>query len=75
MRVPPDHSAEETDRLNALLLDFVNRSGEVFLSHTRLRGQYVLRLAIGNLRTTERHIGRAWELLRQHAADLRTGRA
>jgi aromatic-L-amino-acid decarboxylase len=72
--VPPDHSVEDADLLNARLLDLVNGSGEVFLSHTRLRGQYVLRLAVGNLRTTERHIARAWELLRQHAADLRTGR-
>jgi aromatic-L-amino-acid decarboxylase len=71
-RVPPDHSTEAADRFNAQLLDLVNRSGEVFLSHTRLRGQYVLRLAVGNLRTTERHIARAWELLRRHAADLRT---
>jgi aromatic-L-amino-acid decarboxylase len=72
-RVPPDHSAEDADRINARLLDAVNRSGEVFLSHTRLRGEYVLRLAVGNLRTTEHHIGRAWDLLRQHAAELRTG--
>ena len=33
------------------------RSGEVFLSHTRLDGRYVLRLAIGNLHTTESHVG------------------
>jgi aromatic-L-amino-acid decarboxylase len=73
-RVPPDHSAEDADRLNAQLLEAVNRSGEVFLSHTRLRGEYVLRLAVGNLRTTERHVARAWELLRHHAEQLRTGR-
>jgi aromatic-L-amino-acid decarboxylase len=71
-RVPPDRSSEDADRLNAELLDAVNRSGEVFLSHTRLRGDYVLRLAVGNLRTTERHVARAWELLRDHAERLRT---
>ena len=41
------------------------RGGEVFLSHTRLDGRYVLRLAIGNLRTTEAHVARAWSLLQQ----------
>ena len=50
------------------LLDAVNASGEVFLSHTKLDGRYVLRLAIGNLQTTERHVARAWELLNSHAA-------
>ena len=35
------------------MLDRVNASGEVFLSHTKLDGRYVLRLAIGNLHTTE----------------------
>jgi len=42
----------------------VNRSGELFLSHTRLNGRYVLRLAIGNERTTEDDVRRAWEALK-----------
>jgi aromatic-L-amino-acid/L-tryptophan decarboxylase len=58
------------DRLNEALLDRVNATGEVFLSHTRVRGRYALRLAVGNLRTTETHVTRAWELLRQAAATL-----
>lgn len=52
-----------TDQQHAELLDAVNASGEVFLSHTRLDGRYVLRLAIGNLATRESHVARAWELL------------
>lgn len=60
-----------SDEFNERLLDRVNASGEVFLSHTRLDGQFVLRLAIGNLRTTEVHVSRAWTLLQQHAGDLR----
>ena len=63
--------ANGSNELNAALLDRVNASGEVFLSHTRLNGQYVLRLAIGNLRTTEAHVARAWTLLQQHAHELR----
>jgi aromatic-L-amino-acid decarboxylase len=61
----PDEAALE--QLNQQLLDAVNASGEVFLSHTRLRGQFVLRLAVGNLRTTDLHVRRAWDLLREHA--------
>jgi aromatic-L-amino-acid decarboxylase len=55
------------ERHNAALLDAVNASGEVFLSHTRLDGRYALRLAIGNVRTEERHVRRAWELLAEAA--------
>jgi aromatic-L-amino-acid decarboxylase len=39
----------------------------VFLSHTRLDGRFAIRVAIGNLRTERRHVGRAWELLRDAA--------
>jgi aromatic-L-amino-acid/L-tryptophan decarboxylase len=53
------------DAENEALLRRVNETGEVFLSHTRLNGRYVLRLAVGNLRTTEQDVGRAWELLRE----------
>ena len=56
-------TASNTDTLNTQLLDHVNASGEVFLSHTRLKGNFTLRLAIGNVRTTETHVRRAWELL------------
>ncbi|MBI4887204.1 MAG: amino acid decarboxylase [Acidobacteria bacterium] len=59
-------TAEELDALNARLLDAVNATGEVFLSHTRLNGRFALRLAVGHLRTTDEHVARAWELLKQH---------
>ena len=55
------------DARNARVLDAVNASGDVFLSHTKLDGRFVLRLAIGNINTTEEHVARAWELL-THAA-------
>jgi len=62
--------ANLSDERNEQLLERVNASGEVFLSHTRLDGQFVLRLAIGNLRTTEAHVSRAWTLIKQHAHEL-----
>jgi aromatic-L-amino-acid decarboxylase len=53
------------DGENEALLERANASGEMFLSHTKLDGRYVLRLAIGNARTTEDDVRRAWEVLRQ----------
>ena len=58
------------DELNAALMDAVNRTGDVFLSHTRLAGRFAIRVAIGNLRTEPDHVERAWELLRREAARL-----
>jgi aromatic-L-amino-acid decarboxylase len=52
-----------SDEENEALLERANRSGEIFLSHTRLNGRYVIRLAIGNARTTEKDVRRAWEVL------------
>jgi len=60
----------QLDRLNEALLTAVNSSGEVFLSHTRVNDVIALRLAIGHLRTTEQHVARAWQLLREHADQL-----
>jgi aromatic-L-amino-acid decarboxylase len=57
----------ELERLNSRILERVNGSGEVFLSHTKVRGRYALRLAVGNLRTREQHIRRAWQLLGEGA--------
>jgi aromatic-L-amino-acid decarboxylase len=57
------------DAHNAAIMDAVNRTGDVFLSHTRLAGRFTIRLAIGSLRTEHRHVERAWELLRE-AADV-----
>jgi aromatic-L-amino-acid decarboxylase len=56
-----------SDETHQRVLDSVNSSGDVFLSHTKLDGRFVLRLAIGNIKTTERHVQRAWELLNSAA--------
>jgi aromatic-L-amino-acid decarboxylase len=64
---PEELPGVEVDERNEAILAEVNATGEVFLSHTRLRGRFTLRLAIGNLRTTEATVRRAWELLRQAA--------
>jgi glutamate/tyrosine decarboxylase-like PLP-dependent enzyme len=60
---------EDTDALNQRIMDRVNASGEAFLSHTKLRGQLVLRLAIGNIRSDERAVSSVWALLRRAAEE------
>jgi aromatic-L-amino-acid decarboxylase len=56
-----------SDEENEALLRNVNATGEIFISHTRIGDRYVLRLAIGNARTTEDDVRRAWEVLREWA--------
>ncbi len=58
---------EGPDEANAALLERVNATGEAYLSNTTLDGRFVLRLAIGNHRTTEDDVRRAWELLQELA--------
>ena len=59
-----------SDEDNERLLERVNDSGEVFLSHTRFADRYMLRLAVGNFRTTEDDVRLAWDVLRREAASL-----
>lgn len=55
------------DEVNQRLLDDLNASGEIYLTHTRLDGKLTLRMAIGQTHTAERHVRRAWELIRRAA--------
>ena len=55
---------EGSDADNEAILERVNASGEIFISHTRLDDRYVLRLAIGSERTTEADVRRAWDVIR-----------
>ena len=61
---------DASNEVNEALLDRVNASGEAFLSHTRLADRFVLRLAIGQERTTEDDVERTWEVLRREAGAL-----
>ena len=53
--------------VNQRILDTLNGSGQIFLTHTRLNGQFTLRLSIGQTHTQRRHVERAWELIQQAA--------
>ncbi len=58
-------NADNLDALNEAIMHAVNTSGRALLSHTRLNDKLTLRLAIGNIRTTEEHVRQVWELLNQ----------
>lgn len=66
--VPPGLVGQEIDRLNHAIMDRVNDTGEVFLSPTQLHGKFTLRMAVGSIRTQERHVARLWELLNEALA-------
>jgi len=59
-----------SDEANERLLSAANAGGEIFISHTKLDGRFVLRLAVGNAKTTEDDVRRAWDVLRREAAAL-----
>jgi aromatic-L-amino-acid decarboxylase len=61
---------EGADERNRALLERVNSSGEMFVSHAMLDGSYVLRLAIGQMRTSEKDVQIAWDVLRREASEL-----
>ena len=62
--------AKRLDAFNEAIMHGVNASGKAFLSHTKLNDKLTLRLSIGNIRTTERHVQRVWELLNEQLQRL-----
>jgi len=58
------------DDLNRRLLERLNGSGELYLTHTSLGGRYTLRLCVGQTRTEERHVEAAWRRIRETAQEL-----
>ena len=63
-----------SDALNARLMREINGTGEVFLTHTKLNGRFVLRLCVGQSRTETEHVEEAWHLIVATAKRLRTRR-
>jgi aromatic-L-amino-acid decarboxylase len=62
--------ADDGDDRNRRLLERVNASGEIFISHCVLNGRYTLRLAVGVMSTTEDDVRRAWDVLVREAAGV-----
>jgi aromatic-L-amino-acid decarboxylase len=60
---------EGGDDMNQRMLDRLNGSGELFLTHTRLEGRLILRMSIGAAGTEHRHVAQAWEAISRAAAE------
>ncbi len=59
------------EQFNVKIIDQVNATGEAFLSHTKLNNRYTIRIAIGNISTTEKHIKQVWELVKREANEFK----
>jgi aromatic-L-amino-acid decarboxylase len=58
------------DTINQRLLDRLNQSGDLYLTHTRLDGRLTLRLCVGQTSTESRHVAQAWKRIREAAAEI-----
>lgn len=60
---PEGLEANTTNSLNEAIVEAINETGRAYVTHTRLRGQVVIRVGLGNILTTEVHLSSAWELI------------
>jgi aromatic-L-amino-acid decarboxylase len=58
------------DQANQQLMDRLNASGDLFLTHTKLDGKFTLRLCVGQTNTQARHVERAWQRIQEEADKL-----
>jgi aromatic-L-amino-acid decarboxylase len=58
------------DAANQALLDRLNRSGEMYLTHTKLNDRFTLRMCVGQTNTQRRHVERAWKRIQGEASSL-----
>lgn len=61
---------EMIEWLNEQLLQKINETGQLFISHTKLNGKFTLRVSISGLRTEERHVRSAWDLIQLKLKEL-----
>ncbi|MBU2549720.1 MAG: aspartate aminotransferase family protein, partial [Proteobacteria bacterium] len=71
-RYRPDGSPDEEalERMNKALMDRLNRSGRMFLTHTKLKGRFALRMCIGQTHVQRRHVEEAWRRIKETAAGI-----
>ncbi|CAL9223731.1 unnamed protein product [Arabidopsis halleri] len=68
--VPVKNEEKKCNNRNRALLDAVNASGKLFISHTALSGKIVMRCAIGAPLTEEKHVKEAWKVIQEEASYL-----
>lgn len=68
---PPDINDNELlNTLNALLLDILNNSNQIYMTHTKLDNRYTLRFVIGQTNLQKKHLDQAWQLIQDTARNL-----
>ncbi len=65
-----DSSIENLNKINEILLGKLNASGNIFLTHTKLKGQYTLRMSIAGTLTSKQHVQKAWQLIKETAEEM-----
>jgi aromatic-L-amino-acid decarboxylase len=65
-------SIDRIDRINSNIVERINTSGRAYLTQTTLRGRTVMRIGLGNVLTTEAHLRKAWEMIRETAGQIGT---
>jgi len=63
------------DEINQQLMDRLNRSGDLYLTHTKLDGKFTLRLCVGQTNTEARHVERAWKRIQEEAKSLSSSKS
>ena len=58
------------DAFNEALLDALNRSGDLYLTHTKLNGRFIIRFCVGQTYTESRHVERAWKRIGEETKKL-----
>jgi aromatic-L-amino-acid/L-tryptophan decarboxylase len=66
----PAPTEDKTDTLNSEIVEKINASGRAYLTQTKLRGRTVMRIGLGNVLTTEKHLRNAWEMIQEAASAL-----
>jgi aromatic-L-amino-acid decarboxylase len=61
---------EHINTLNELLLKKINKTGKMYITHTRLGGKYTLRMVIGQTNVTRQHVDAAWGMIKDRATSL-----
>jgi aromatic-L-amino-acid/L-tryptophan decarboxylase len=65
-----DQDRANQDQANQLLMERLNGSGDLYLTHTKLDGKFTLRFCVGQTNTQTRHVERAWQRIQEETGKL-----
>ncbi len=62
---------KKLDALNEKLINKINESGKLFITHTKLNDKFVIRLVVSGIRTKEEHVINAWALIQKTYSEIK----